>query len=72
MSTGAILEIGKTYQVKCQRKGTFTMRMVKFCETWATGVVVAGKAPAMLSYNEKEEGEEVTVRRSFCSFTEKS
>lgn len=64
------IEIGKTYKVVSQRKGTFTMRATSVDETWATGVITTGKAGAMLNYNERETGEEVTVRRSLCAFTE--
>jgi hypothetical protein len=37
---------------------------------WATGVITADKAGALLEYNERDKGEEITVRKSFCSFNE--
>lgn len=65
-----MLEVGKTYLVNSQRKGTFMARMTRVDDTWATGIIVGGYAKAMMEYNERDKGEEVTVRRSFCTFTE--
>ena len=65
-----VLEVGKTYTVNHSRKGAFTGRLLGFDDTWATVLITDGKAKAMLDYNEREEGEEVTVRKSFCNFTE--
>ena len=59
------LENGKTYLVKCRRKGTFVMRVDGQDKEWAHGVVVGGKARAMLDYNERTAGDEITVRLSF-------
>jgi hypothetical protein len=64
-----ILEIGKTYDVSSQRKGKFRMKLTHQDKTWASGIIIKGKAKAMLAYNEVEKGEEVTVRKSFCTFT---
>jgi hypothetical protein len=64
------VEAGKSYLVKHSRKGTFAMRVDKLDDEWATGVVIGGKAKAMLDYNECDVGDEITVRRSFCQFTE--
>lgn len=63
------LEVGKIYDVVSQRKGKFRMQLTHHDETWATGVITEGKAKAILDYNEVEEGEEVTVRKSFTTFT---
>lgn len=68
--SAAEVKVGKTYKVQSSRKGTFTARITSVDQTWATGVIVSGKADAMLAYNEREQGEEVTVRREFCAFTE--
>ncbi len=68
--TQADLDIGKTYKVNSSRKGVFTGIVTQRCDTWATILVTHGKAKAMLDYNERGQGEEVTVRRSFCTFTE--
>lgn len=68
--TSAELTIGKTYKVNSSRKGVFTGILTKCCDTWATLLITHGKAKAMLEYNESEQGEEVIVRRAFCTFTE--
>jgi len=65
-----ILEVGKIYDLSCQRKGKFRMKLTHHDETWATGIITKGKAKAILAYNEVEKGEEVTVRKSFSTFTE--
>ena len=65
-----MLEVGKTYLVNSQRKGTFMVRLTHCDDTWATGTIVGGTAKAMMDYNVRETGEEVTVRREFCKFTE--
>ena len=59
------LEAGKTYLVTAQRKGTFMMRVTGQDDTWTHGVVVGGKTNAMLDYNIKEVGDEVTCRTIF-------
>lgn len=64
------LQDGKTYVVNSRRKGRFSMRLNRHDGEWATGTIVGGKAEAMIDYNEREVGEEVTVRISFCTFTE--
>lgn len=68
-ATQPALVVGNAYKVASSRKGKFTMRVTSVDDTWATGIVVDGKAGAMLSYNERDKGEEVTVRREFCAFT---
>jgi len=69
MNTTAELIRGHRYTVRSQRKGTFNAEFVSGCDTWATFRITSGKAGAMLKENECEVGEEVTVRRSLCSFT---
>jgi len=64
------IEVGKTYRVIHSRKGTFDMRIASFNDEWAEGVIVKGSAKAMMDYNEKETGENITVRISFCHFVE--
>ena len=59
------IETGKTYLITAERKGTFMMRVTEQCDTWITGVVCGGKTNAMLDYNVKESGDEVTCRASF-------
>lgn len=64
------MNIGTVYLIKSNRKGTFEGRLKSFNDEWATFEITKGKAGAMCEYNERETGEEVTVRRSFCSFSE--
>ena len=64
------LEVGKIYDLVSQRKGKFRVQLTYQDETWASGVITKGKAKAILDYNEVEKGEEVTVRKSFCTFTD--
>lgn len=65
----ADVTIGQTYRVNSSRKGVFTGVVTQCCDTWATVLITNGTAKAMLDYNEREQGETVTVRRSFCTFT---
>lgn len=62
------LEIGKTYDVKHNRKGNFKMRLDSLTETWATGTIIEGKTITINPDNSREEGEEVTIRIEFASF----
>lgn len=64
------LTIGKIYHVNSPRKGKFTGALTHVDDTWATIKITTGKAVAMLRENEREVGEEVTVRREWCVFTE--
>jgi hypothetical protein len=63
------IETGKIYDVFSSRKGKFIMQITSHNETFATGIILKGTAKAILSYNEREEGEEVTVRKSLTTFT---
>ena len=63
------IQVGKTYRVASNRKGVFTGVVTQACDTWATILITNGKAKALMEYNEREQGETVTVRRSFCAFT---
>lgn len=62
-------EVGQTYRVKHSRKGIFEMRVTGVDKDWAHGVITDGFAGAILPYNEREVGEDITVRRSFCVFS---
>lgn len=66
------LTVGTTYKVNSSRKGIFVGTLTHADETWATILITSGKAKAMMDYNEREQGETVTVRRSFCTFTEQA
>lgn len=70
MTTTTAIEAGRTYRINSSRKGTFIGVVTSLDDTWATVLITNGKAQAMMEYNEREAGEEVTVRRSFCAFTE--
>lgn len=62
------MENGKTYKLNHLRKGEFVLSVISQDSTWVSGVIgviVSGKANAMLSYNVKETGEEITVRKEF-------
>ena len=70
MTTTTTLTIGHVYRVASTRKGKFSGKLVHQDDTWATLEITAGRASAMLPYNECARGEEVTVRRELCMFTE--
>ena len=63
------IKVGQIYRVTSSRKGTFVGILTRFDATWADVLITSGKAKAMLDYNERDAGESVTVRRSFCTFT---
>jgi hypothetical protein len=62
--------IGKLYKVTHSRKGMFTMRVTAINGEWISGVVGDSVAKAVMEYNVKYSGDEITVRDSHCSFTE--
>ena len=62
------LEIGKIYRVVSTRKGKFEMKITSQDEIWASGIITKGRAKAILEYNEVDTGEQVTVRKEFCTF----
>lgn len=64
------MNIGKTYLVNSSRKGVFTGKLINEGDDFATFEITAGVAKAMMDYNVREKGEEVSVRKSFCAFTE--
>lgn len=68
----ADITIGKIYAIDSRRKGKFTGRLLSADETWATFEITHGRANAMLPDNVREKGEEVTVRRAWCTFIEVS
>ena len=63
------MEIGKIYLVNSQRKGTFTGKLIHESDDFASFEITHGVAEAMLDYNIKGKGEEVSVRKSLCNFT---
>ncbi len=62
-----ILENGKVYKVNHTRKGNFDLYVESQDDTWINGIIVEGKAQAMLKDNEKFVGDEITVRKSLLS-----
>ena len=62
-------EINRIYNVNHSRKGRFTMRVDNVNGEWVCGQIVDGTATAMMDYNVKEAGEDITVRLSLCQFT---
>lgn len=58
-------EVGKTYRIRHSRKGQFVFRVTGMNDEWVSGEIVSGVAKAMLDYNVREAGEDITVRRSF-------
>jgi transcriptional regulator CtsR len=59
---------GQEYEVRNQRKGTFQMRVTKIDDEWITGMITEGVASAMMRYNVRDVGEEVTVRACHSHF----
>lgn len=55
-------EVGKEYEVRHSRKGTFQMRVTEVNGPWAKGLITSGVARAIMRDNVREEGEHVTVR----------
>lgn len=64
------METGKTYTVRHTRKGKFTLKVTDQNDVWISGTIVSGETNALLDYNRAYEGEEITIRKSFCSFKE--
>ena len=60
----------KVYSVKHERKGAFNMRVISDDGEWVKGTIYNGVANAILPCNEKYEGDEIDVRKIFCSFSE--
>lgn len=59
------LDNGKTYLINHARKGTFVMKIETQDDIWAYGVIVGGKADALLDYNVKTAGDPITIPISF-------
>jgi hypothetical protein len=62
------LSEGKQYEVRNERKGTFTMLVTKIDGEWITGTITEGVAKAMMRYNVRDVGEEITVRACHSYF----
>ena len=66
--TAAEIKIGEEYFVTHKRKGRYQARIDAIRGEWIDMTITAGRATALLSYNEVETGEQVTGRDSFCTF----
>ena len=64
--------VGVTYEIRHSRKGTFTMRADAVNGEWLTGTIIEGTAKALLDYNVREAGEDVTVRDTLSYLIEVS
>lgn len=59
---GAVPIVGATYDVQHSRKGRFRIRATAVRGEWLDGVVVAGRARAMLPENACDVGDHCTIR----------
>jgi len=69
MDTTTEPTVGGVYAVNHSRKGKFQMRVDRIDGEWVEGVIVSGTAQAILDYNVRETGEDITVRASLATFT---
>ncbi len=58
-------ENGQTYIIDHSRKGKFAMTIERQDDEWLYGYVAGGTAKAIMDYNVKEKGEEITARKCF-------
>ena len=56
------MEIGKTYLIKHQRKGTFAGKITAIDDTWTDAIVTGGNTEAIRDYNVVEKGGTVRFR----------
>ena len=61
------IEIGKTYLIRHQRKGTFLGKITAIDDTWTTAIVTGGRTEAMLDYNVVEKGGTVIFRSEWVT-----
>ena len=69
MSEAPIIEVGKTYIVRHNRRGRFKLKVTEIAGEWVTGETVSGKAQ-YVPRGPDTEGAIITSRISFCDFTE--
>ena len=65
-----VLETGKVYRIRHSRKGKFSVCIDSQDSEWVNTTIVAGKAGAMLDYNEREGGEQIALRKSHIVWAE--
>lgn len=68
---GGTLEIGKEYVCVHERKGRFTMQVTELRGEWIDGVITDGEAKAIMGYNVRGVGEQITVRDTLSRFIPK-
>lgn len=59
---GALPEVGHVYNVAHSRKGNLTIRVTRVNGEWLTGILLSDVAKAVLRYNVRYQGDEITVR----------
>ena len=68
------IEVGKKYKVHHCRKGDFVVRIKRIGDVWIDAEIVDGEALYVSSSfpgrGNKVVGEKITMRKSFCTFTE--
>jgi len=66
--TNIELKTGEIYNVYSQRKGKFQMLVNDIDDDFVHGIVISGKAKAIMKYNEANVCDEVSVRKSLTTF----
>jgi len=67
-TTNIELKIGNIYNVSHSRKGKFQMRVDAIGDDFVSGVIVSGKAGALMEYNVAYIGDNISVRKSLATF----
>jgi len=70
-----MMEVGKTYTVRHQRKGTFDLLVKSVMpdqtdDIWVVGIVLHGVTFALLPENIKRPGDKITVRLDLMTYEE--
>ena len=60
--------VGKLYELHHSRKGTLKVQVDAVNNEWVTCTIVDGVAKAVMSYDVKYEGDELTVRNTLSSW----
>lgn len=63
-------QVGKTYEIRHSRKGTFIGVVKEISGEWADVEITNGIAKAVMDYNVREAGETIRVRDSMTYWTE--
>lgn len=62
------IKVGEIYEVNHRRSGSFKLFVERQDEDWVTGTIVEGVATASMGCNAKKQFEQITIRKSFCTF----